>query len=251
MPDWRTSREVVMTFNLAKIAESFSSDRLQYLIFGGLFLGCTGLVAILYFSGSPAFRRFIGSMNPLLAWLLVGLLGFACTTLLLAQGWFLVYRVGDLRGLFFRSSLAALFVVISIWVDLKIVFPVDMNVRFPESLAFYPAIGFAVEILFHVLPLTLLLVVLTAIFKQVSHETLVWVCIAIVALLEPVFQVGPMDPASPLWARIVVGCNLLAFNLAQLYLFKRYDFISMYAFRLVYYLVWHIVWGYFRLQVLF
>jgi len=240
-----------MTFSMAKIAESFSSDRLQYLVFGGLFLGCAGLVAILYFSGSPAFRRFIGSMNPLLAWFLVGLLGFVCMAFLLAQGWFLVYKAGDLRELFLRSSLAVLFVVISIWVDLKIVFPADMNVRFPESLAFYPAISFAVEILFHVLPLTLLLVLLTSLLRNVSHESIVWICIAMVALLEPVFQVGLMDSASPLWARVVVGCNLFAFNLAQLYLFKRYDFVSMYAFRLVYYLVWHIVWGYFRLQVLF
>jgi hypothetical protein len=31
----------------------------------------------------------------------------------------------------------------------------------------------------------------------------------------------------------------------------RYGFLSMYAFRLVYYLHWHIVWGYLRLQLLF
>jgi hypothetical protein len=40
-------------------------------------------------------------------------------------------------------------------------------------------------------------------------------------------------------------------NLVQLTLFRRYDFLTMYAFRLVYYLVWHVAWGHLRLQVLF
>ena len=34
-------------------------------------------------------------------------------------------------------------------------------------------------------------------------------------------------------------------------LFQRYDFMAMHAFRLVYYLTWHIVWGYARLKLLF
>jgi hypothetical protein len=37
----------------------------------------------------------------------------------------------------------------------------------------------------------------------------------------------------------------------QLYVFRRFDFASMYAFRLVYYAYWHILWGVIRLKVLF
>lgn len=37
----------------------------------------------------------------------------------------------------------------------------------------------------------------------------------------------------------------------RLALFKRYDFVTMYTFRLVYYLLWHIVWGVIRLRLLF
>jgi hypothetical protein len=48
-----------------------------------------------------------------------------------------------------------------------------------------------------------------------------------------------------------VGVHIYVFNALQLYVFKRYDFLSMYAFRLVYYLHWHVVWGYMRLQLLF
>ena len=37
----------------------------------------------------------------------------------------------------------------------------------------------------------------------------------------------------------------------QLYVFRRFDFASMYSFRLVYYAWWHILWGTIRLSVLF
>jgi hypothetical protein len=151
------------------------------------------------------------------------------------------------------DGLAAPFVFITILVDLKVVFPADLNILFPESLVFYPAIGFAVEILFHVLPLSVLLIFLTSIFKNISDSKLIWICILIVSLLEPTFQSIPMGSSnqSPLWAVAIVWLNLFLFNLSQLVIFKRYDFISMYSFRLVYYIIWHIVWGYIRFKLLF
>ncbi len=39
-------------------------------------------------------------------------------------------------------------------------------------------------------------------------------------------------------------------DLLQLYIFRRYDFIAMYLFRVACYLEWHILLGYVRLQVL-
>lgn len=147
-----------------------------------------------------------------------------------------------------------LFALITILViDLNASFPADMNVLFPESVLFYPAIGFFVEILFHVLPLSVLLISLTSIFKNVNHKKIIWICIVIVSLLEPIYQTIPMFSSShyPLWATAIVLINLFVFNLSQLLIFKRYDFISMYSFRLVYYLLWHILWGYMRLKLLF
>jgi hypothetical protein len=40
-------------------------------------------------------------------------------------------------------------------------------------------------------------------------------------------------------------------NLCQLLIFRRYDFISMYTFRIAYYMLWHVLWGYARLRLLF
>jgi hypothetical protein len=33
--------------------------------------------------------------------------------------------------------------------------------------------------------------------------------------------------------------------------FRRYDFVTMYSFRLFYYAYWHIAWGVIRLRVFF
>jgi hypothetical protein len=240
--------------SMTKIKELISKERSQYLVFTGLSIGVVVLTGIIYFSNNLLFQRFIGGINPLIASFFIFFLGVISLTFLLSRGWFAIYKKENLKGLFRRSSFAAVFALITILVvDLNVPFPADLNVLFPESLLFYPAIGFFVEILFHVLPLSILLISLTSIFKKANHKNIIWICIIIVSLLEPVFQTIPLFSSShyPLWAATTVLLNLFLFNLSQLYIFKRYDFISMYSFRLVYYLIWHIVWGYMRLKILF
>jgi hypothetical protein len=56
---------------------------------------------------------------------------------------------------------------------------------------------------------------------------------------------------NPPWAVAYDGLHVLAINVCQLAIFKRYDFMSMYALRLVYYGIWHIGWGAVRLELLF
>ena len=122
---------------------------------------------------------------------------------------------------------------------------------FPDSLFFYPIFGFVVEVLFHMLPLALLLFILTSMFN-LGFEKVIWPCILVVALLEPIFQtVLGFSRPYPTWVMVCVFANILLINLFQLSIFKRYDFVSMYFFRLVYYAIWHIVWGQVRLNLLF
>jgi hypothetical protein len=74
----------------------------------------------------------------------------------------------------------------------------------------------------------------------------------IVALLEPVFQtVLSASGEIPLPGLVAVFVNLFIFNVAQLALFRRSGFLAMYGSRLVYYLIWHIIWGHFRLAIIF
>jgi hypothetical protein len=232
---------------------SFSSDRLQYLIFVGLSLGVLGFTGILYLSNRQLFQRFLGGTNPLIAFLVVIALGFVLFSFLLSQKWFAIYEKGNSEGLLYAAGLAALLGIIMILVDTRLIFPEDTNILFPKSLLFYPAIAFFVEILFHVLPLTILLATLNSILKNANFENVVWICILVVAVLEPVYHTMNMASANryPSWGVIYVGIHIFAINFFQLLIFKRYDFVSMYSFRLVYYAFWHVGWGYIRLRLLF
>jgi hypothetical protein len=136
---------------------------------------------------------------------------------------------------------------------MKAPFPATTNILFPESVLFYPAVGFFVEILFHVLPLTVLLLLLNSLLKGTDQQVIFWISIVVVSLLEPIYQSSNMASSSyyPVWEVLYVGLHIFLINLCQLLIFKRYDFVSMYTFRLVYYMFWHIGWGYLRLRLLF
>lgn len=238
--------------NITKIKELISNERLQYLVYSGLSIGVIGLTGIGYFYNNLLFQRFLGRINPLIAILFIIFLGVVLLSFLLSQGWFAIYGKENVKGLLRCSCLATLFGLIAILVDyLTGVFPADLNILFPESLLFYPVMGFIVEILFHVLPITLILIILTLLSKKITNK-IIWVSIFAVSLLEPVFQtILGFSGEYHLGTVLYVGLYVFLINLSQLMIFKRYDFISMYSFRLVYYILWHIVWGYMRLKLLF
>lgn len=206
------------------------------------------------------FVRFIGETNPTLVALGVSAVGALLLSALVARDNFSITGAQLGRGALRSTCLAALFGAVIIVVDLAIVHPADINVPFPQSLLFYPVIGFIVEILFHVLPLYLLLTVLPVLAGQRRSETIIWVSLILVALLEPAFQIWTAANGAPVvggphtytpWALAYDGLHILAINMCQLVIFKQYDFVSMYVLRLVYYGIWHIAWGHVRLALLF
>jgi hypothetical protein len=238
---------------VSSLLELIARERPQYRVFAALSVGAILLTGLLQYSDACIFQRVLGGINPLAAAFGIVVLGFVCLSLLLSRGGFAIYRKENRKGLLRASGLAALFGVIIIPADLLIVFPADINVPFPESLLFYPAVGLFAEILFHVLPLSLLLIVLTSVFRATNQNRIIWISVVAVALLEPVYQTLWMVSLDryPVWAVAYDAIHVFAINLLQLIIFWRYDFVSMVAFRLVYYLFWHIGWGYFRLEILF
>jgi len=231
--------------------ELVTDERLQYLVFIGLSLGVVALAAIAYLSDPLLFQRFLGKINPLIAIVVIALLGGTLLSVLLSRGWFAIYTTEDPKRFLWLSGLAALMAAIMILVDLKVILSEDLNILFPQSLLAYPVIAYAVEILFHALPLSVLLILLTSLSKSVTFSSIIWPCILIVSLLEPVLQLALFVGPHPSWTVAYIGFHIFAINGIQLALFKRYDFISMYAFRLVYYAMWHILWGYVRIRLLF
>jgi len=204
-----------------------SPSRPQLVMAAALAMATAGMAGVVQWISPHVFQRFIAGINPVFAFLVVNALGAA--------------------------GVAAFLASITVLLDLKIVFPRDLNVAFPLSLLFYPAIGFLVEVVFHLLPLAVILAVLTSRTVSLGSDRAVWAAIVIVSLLEPAFQVAPMvaSPHYPIWAAVFLAGHLVLFNLLQLFVFRRYDFLAMYTMRLAYYAVWHVAWGHVRLRVLF
>lgn len=226
-----------------------SKNRIQFLVLGVALAGFLGAFVILNYSSPTIFERFLGDLNPLVISIIIAIIGIAVLSFLLSKGKFPIYRKNTALVFFGYSLPVVPFVLVAIWVDWNIVYPADIHILMPESLLFYPAMGLLVEILFHALPLTILLFIFPFVFETIESNALVWLSIIIVAMVEPTYQIF-MD-TYPTWALVVVWINLFLFNLVQLYVFKLYGFISMYGLRLVYYLFWHIIWGSLRIDLLF
>ncbi len=232
------------------IGESWKKPR-QFVAFVVLSIVAVGLTAILITSTSAYFQRFFGRINPMLAVAMATVVGGVSLTLLQSLGKFEILRGREtLRGMAVSAGMATLLAVAIIIADFFIRYPKDINVPVPEALLFYPTIGFVAEITFHVLPLALLLLILAPLRKRLGTDRLVWVGIAIAAVSEPTFQIVFTGESFSL-ASAYTWVHVFAIAFLQLYVFRHYDFVSMYSFRLIYYAYWHIMWGMIRLKVLF
>jgi hypothetical protein len=198
-----------------------------------------------------AFERFTGGIHPLPVLLVAALLAAVLLKGLEREG-FRVRRPGSHKGLLQASALAVGLALIMVCVDVVSPYAADLNVPFPTSLLFYPAIGFVAEVAFHLVPLAALLLVLRPLAPRVGPTRTIGAAILVVALVEPAFQVALAGPQTyPAWQIAYMTAHIYALNVLQLWVFRRYDFLSMYVVRLAYYLVWHIVWGHLRLGLLF
>jgi hypothetical protein len=131
--------------------------------------------------------------------------------------------------------------------DLTIGFPAGINVALPEALLFYPSMGYLAQLALHVIPFALILATARLLFRSMSEDRRIWLAILLAASIESVFQITMSASQSSLLP-VFVSVHLFAFGTAELLLFRRLDFLAMYTFRLTYYVYWHLLWGWLRLQ---
>jgi hypothetical protein len=227
-----------------------AQERLHYGVYAGLSMVVLVLTAVPWSSGRPYFQKFFGALNPLAVVVFVLVLGAVALRLLDSRAGLAIFRKDNLKGLLRASGLSLPFAAAMILVDRLSPLGADLNVRFPESLTFYPAMGMVATILFQLVPLCVLTLALGGTAGPLSSGLILRVSIAAASLVEPIYQAGFMIGHSPAWEVALVGVHVYLINVVQLSLFKRYDFASMYAFRLSYYLLWHVLWGCLRLTVL-
>ncbi|MHA2275119.1 MAG: hypothetical protein ACXAC2_05105 [Candidatus Kariarchaeaceae archaeon] len=198
------------------------------------------------------FQLYFGILHPILAIGIVISLGFILFKLLLIDHRWEIYNDKTHHGFVIAALTAPLFGFITILIDLQFKYPKDINAEIQSGVLFYPVMGFVVEIIFHVLPLSITWYFINQISDTNLQNKFLKISIIIIALIEPLFQLAFGTPDYfPIWIAIYFGVHLFVFNYIQLQLFNKYDFVSMYSFRLVYYLLWHIIWGYMRLFIIY
>jgi len=149
-------------------------------------------------------------------------------------------------SLFYSSIIVIFLASFMIFLDYKriLIFSDSINILFPYSIIFYPFIAIIAEIFFHMIPLYL--------FLKIGKGTkITYPIIVIVSLIEPLFQIIFFSGNNSLLKIMYLSLHIFIFNVVQLIIYKRNGFWSMYALRIIYYLSWHIIWGYLRLQILF
>ena len=211
------------------------------------------LTLIAYGPANTFYSRFLAGFSPYVVFPVVFVIGFVCLIVLKARGWFSIVSDSTSKRVWPVYASAAILPFVSVAIDLWVHFPKDMNQWFPGSLAFYPSIAFLVEVVFHVFPTTVLYLFLEKIFPKSRENIKLWFGLLLVACIEPSYQAISMIGSSryPSIIPLVVFLNLLIFNTAQLLAFKRNGFLVMYTMRIVFYLIWHVVWGQIRLYVIF
>lgn len=212
-----------------------------------LFACAVAASAVLSLVSPGASALLFGQLDFLLLTVAATALGGMALWLLVRYDWF--DASASWRSIRIALGLGGCLTLPVIIVDVMGGFPAELNVPLPESLLFYPSLALVAESVFHLIPLALLASLWRATRFELNSAR--WFAIGTVALLEPMLQVAFFAGQSPWTATVFLGLYVLAFNLLSLELFRRSGFLSLYALRVGYYLVWHIAWGYVRLPLLF
>ena len=213
----------------------------------GLSAAATVAAAALQLSADDSFDRFLGPLPPALTVAAMGLAGLAALRLLEGRGyWRRACSSRTVRGLAVSTVATLPFAVVAITVDAAVGFPEDTNVTWPGAWLLYPAVVLVAEAALHLLPLAGLVWLTGWRWRGRALDRRSWGVMLPVAAIEPVTQVA-LGSALPTF----VVPHVYVFGLVELALLRRYGYLPMLWFRLCYYLLWHLLWGAARLQLLF
>lgn len=194
------------------------------------------------------FEKFLGDLQPVPVLLPVGFAGFAGLQYTARNTGIQPLDIHIGREIRYPVLAALGFGMAIIVIDLLASLPPDINIAFPASLFFYPAIGLIAELFFHVLPIALFVFIFNTfrLFPEAKKRLIA--ALLLTAFIEPLYQVNFMH--QPAGITIIIGLHILLINLVQMWVFRRSGLYSMYLLRISYYLIWHIGWGWLRLFAL-
>ncbi len=201
---------------------------------------------IAYLLNPTIYNTILGDINPMIFFTASSVVAYLSLIYIDKFEWHFIDRQFTINRSLYYISISMLLGLMPVLIDIWQPFPRDINVLFPDSIIFYPTIGVAAEIIFHLIPL----VILILIFKN-RLAKLSWVFIIIPAAVEPTFQIMSGNTLDMLSLKdMLIFLEILIFSIVQMRTFMKFGFIAMYICRLGFYLTWHFVWGELRLELL-
>ncbi len=210
-------------------------------------VAATASAALLRLSDEGSFDRFLGGLPPALVVAVAGVAGLGALERLERRGfWRRACRAQTVQGLAVASVALLPFAAAAIAADLSAGFPRDTNVPWPNAWLLYPSVALVAESAFHLLPLAGLAWATGSRFRGRRVDRRTVALVLPVAAVEPVVQIA-LGTGLPAFTVV----HVYAFGVVQLLLLRRYGYLPMLWFRLGYYLLWHILWGAARLELLY
>jgi hypothetical protein len=224
---------------------AFSSTQLGRLLLGAVlaFVCLAGL----QLAGTIELTRFLGAAAPLPLAALILTAGLCALVYLQRTENLLLCSASAGRSRFRAAAVLALpFAIAVTVVDVLHPFPADINVALPAALLFYPAIGFVAQMAMHIVPFALLVLAGRVISGGRIRAWWLWASMLLASTIEASFQAAGALGGPPLVVAYL-ATSLFLFGFVELYLYRRFDYLTMFIFRMLYYGYWHIGWGGLRL----
>lgn len=188
------------------------------------------------------------SLNSWSMYILVSVLGFAALKLAARTGFPDIWDKGisNKQRLLIPLLTGFGFGIIMMIIAYALQLDVPM-VKFPYSIPVYFSGGILSEILFHLIPIVILLwFVSDLVLKKRWQNEVFWILAIFLSLLEPVSQttgLHQMGIISNMLFTAILFIFIFTANLLPLYFFRMYGFLSAVVWRLSFYMIWHIIWG--------
>lgn len=240
MIDVRAERRPARSISTMERAVTALGQQSGYFLAAAVAIACATCLEVF---GTQGQQPVIGDLSLLPVVLFAAFVGLPIVHLLIKRGLspdrpLQVAIAGTAKILLLGAILA----LPPVAIDLAIGFPCDMNLPLPDGLFFYPGIALVAEVVFHLVPLTILALLFSG---PKATRWLIWP----VVFVEPVFQL--LFISGPALMSFLVLGNVALVSAVQLWLFRRFGFLAMFGLRLAFYLFWHILWGTARLVLLF
>jgi hypothetical protein len=118
----------------------------------------------------------------------------------------------------------------------------SIHIAFPASVLVYTGGAVIVEVIYRLLPIPLLVFLISnLLLKGRGRERTFWILAVPLSSVEAFGDLGLRELGFPTMAAVFV--QDYALNLVQAWVFRRAGFLAALLVRVVFYLVWHVLWG--------